>query len=224
MTNRTKILENIILARAPGFNIKFKDESKLMRFIGKVMFFNKRFMYYTTTIGKTVYFPDRKSFEFNPESYFETLSHEYVHVLDDIKHPILFKLKYAFPQFLAFPAFLFIILSPILIPLMVLSIISPLWLLMLASALFLLPIPSPGRTKAEIRGYGMSIKVRVWNNYYSPDYLERLVEHFISPDYYYMCPFKDYVIKELNKFVEGDGCLNDELPCYRDVYNIIKSI
>lgn len=216
-------LENRIKSRYPKFSYKFKDEDSLMQRIGKVLFFNKGFLTVsTTTLGPTVYFPKREWFEANPDNYFETLCHEYVHVVDDAKHPIWFKLKYAFPQILAAPAALFVLLLPILIPLMIFSIISPWWLLTLLTALFLAPIPSTGRTQAELRGYGMSVKVRVWEGIFNDSYFERYAEAFTGSGYYYMCPRKDYIIDKLKQYAESDDCLNDDTPAYRDVYNIIK--
>ncbi|MFA5048766.1 MAG: hypothetical protein WC516_07105 [Patescibacteria group bacterium] len=217
-------LENRIKARYPGFSYKFKDEESFMQRIGKAMFFNKDFMTsYTNTFGQTVYFPNRANFDKNPDNYFETLCHEYVHIADDAAHPILFKLKYALPQILALPAVLFILLSPIFIFLMAFSIISSLWLLTLLSVVFLAPIPSPGRTQAELRGYGMSIKIRMWANINDvTPYLNRYLPAFVGSGYYYMCPFKRYVAKELDKYFKTDDCINDKNPAYKDVYNLVQ--
>lgn len=206
-------LTDKIKSRFPNFIYKFKDESNLMKLISKIMFFNKNFMNYTTTFGATVYFPKRSTFEKNPDYWFETLCHEYVHVADDAKHPIWFKLKYALPQILSIPILFF----PIIVVLSYLF--SPLWLLLLISSMFLAPIPSPGRTQAELRGYGMNVKLENWLgrttnlNYY--------VEAFITSAYYFMCPFKNYVTKELEKY-KTDDCLNDPNPAYKDVYTLIK--
>lgn len=222
-------LENRIKTRYPSFSYKFKDQDSFMKRLGKAMFFNKGFMsVYTTTLGSTVYFPNKADFDADPDNYFETLCHEYVHVADDAKHPVLFKLKYLFPQILAAPAVLFVLLLPILIPLMIFSIISPWWLLTLLTAAFLAPISSPGRTQAELRGYGMSIKVRMWEGFNTDDVIkyfnERYVPAFTESGYYYMCRNKDYVEKELDKYIVSDDCLKDENPAYQDVYNLVKKI
>lgn len=217
-------LADIVKAKYPKFQYKFKDQDGFMKLLGKIMFFNKDFMkVYTTTIGQTVYFPQKSQFDDCPDAFFETLCHEYVHIADDAKHPILFKLKYLFPQILAFPAILFILLSPVFITLMALSLMSPLWLLTLLSAVFLAPIPSPGRTQAELRGYGMSIKISQWEKYFTPVFFNFCVEAFTGSGYWYMCRNKDYITQELKKYVDTDDCLNDENPAYRDVYNFIKA-
>ena len=56
-------LENVIQAAKkyyPELKVEFKDESKFMKFLGVLLFFNKEFMSnYSTTIGNTVYFPSR---------------------------------------------------------------------------------------------------------------------------------------------------------------------
>lgn len=126
-------LEDEIRKHAPKFEIRFKNESKLMRFIGKILFFNKTFMTnYTTVLGPKVYFPTKEYYESNPVGSFDTLSHEFVHIMDDNRHPFLFKLKFAFPQILAVLG----VLSLILIPLACLSVISSWWLMLLAFLVF----------------------------------------------------------------------------------------
>ena len=44
----------------PGLKLRYKDESTLMKIMGKLMFFNPSFMtQFTTTIGETIYFHPR---------------------------------------------------------------------------------------------------------------------------------------------------------------------
>ena len=65
-----------------------KEDSKLMKFISKLLFFNKTFMTdYVTTIGRTIYVPS---------GYISstTLRHELVHVADYNAHPVWFTLSY----------------------------------------------------------------------------------------------------------------------------------
>lgn len=182
-------LEAAIKEKVPGFKIKFKDESILMKIIEKLMFFNKDFKNYTITIGKTVYFQSRKLLEENIEEYFYILSHEAVHVFDYIKHPILFIIGYLFPQIFTILAFF--------------GIFNPYFLL---AILFAAPIPAPYRTWAELRGYKMSCKVRFWDGW-SPEKIEsriknRYVNAFIKSAYYFMFPFKSYIISKLLKYKE----------------------
>ena len=100
--NKFDRLHQVIKNRVPDFKIKYKDENKFMNFLGKVMFFNKNFMKtFTTTVGTTVYFPNKDLIENNKDRYFSTLAHEYVHVLDYVNKPLTFSLSYLFPQILA---------------------------------------------------------------------------------------------------------------------------
>ena len=92
-----------------GFGIRFKDESRLMRIIGKLLFFNKSFMTsYTTTTFSKVYFPNRKRFEERgPDAAYITLRHEAIHLRDSRKFFLFFQLSYIFllPAILTFRAF-----------------------------------------------------------------------------------------------------------------------
>jgi hypothetical protein len=199
--------------RVPSSEIKYKNESSLMKLLGKVLFFNKTFMtQYTTTKGTKVYFPNRKDVEAHPERYFNTLAHEYVHVWDANNAPIGFPIIYLLPQLLAIlslGAFL--------------AFINTWFLLFLIFLVFLAPIPSPGRAWAELRGYGMSCKVRKWKHgHVSKDYLDSRVETFAGSAYYFMWPFKSHVRRTLQKYIDTDECLNDKNPAYRDVYELVK--
>ena len=199
--------------RMPSFKIEYKDESSFMKRLGKALFFNKGFMTnYTTTIGTTVYFPKRKDVEANPGSYFYTLAHEYVHAWDAHNAPVIFPTIYLLPQLLALlslGAFL--------------AFINPWFLLCLFALLFLAPIPSPGRGWAELRGYGMSCKVRKWQHgSVREDYLDSRIEAFTGPGYYFMWPFKKSVRRTLQEYIDTDECLKDENPAYRDVYELVK--
>ena len=59
MNREQAILFDIkIIAANMGVSIKYKDNSWFMKVLSKILFFNKKFMTrFTTTIGKTVYFP-----------------------------------------------------------------------------------------------------------------------------------------------------------------------
>jgi hypothetical protein len=205
-------LANTIKGRVPGFQIKFKNESPFMKFLGKIMFFNKSFMTnYVTTIGKTIYFTDRKEFEKNRGSYFKTLCHEYVHVMDYVQRPICFILGYIFPQFLSIFS-----LGAIL------AVINPWFLLFLLALLFAAPIPSPGRAETEFRGYGMSCKVRIWGGeIIDAGLLNRYADAFTTSAYYFMWPFRKNVDERLREYINTDVCLRDCNPAYADVYCII---
>lgn len=199
-------LEEAIKPHAPKFEVKFKDESKFMKLLDKILFFNKTFMTgYITTIGQKVYWPTRSRYEDNPRASFDTLAHEFVHIMDSVNKPARFPLGYLFPQILAAPGLLFALLLPLWITLMALSVMSPWWLFMLLFLGFMAPIPSPGRKRAEIRGYGMSFLVRMWRyNRVSSWKFERSVTAFTGPNYYWMWPFDKQVREELTKYKQTD--------------------
>jgi hypothetical protein len=187
-----------------------------MKFVGKIMFFNKGFMTdYITTIGKTVYFPSKAKFEADPGAYFYTLAHEYVHVADYAARPTTFIIGYLFPQILASLSLLSL-----------LAFFSPYFLLFLLTLIFVAPIPAPYRAWAEIRGYAMSCKVRLWDGWSEETVRNRLelkyANAFTTSAYYFMWPFKNYVIRKLTEKVSSDSCLSDSNPACVDVYNIIK--
>jgi len=208
---RLDVLQTKIKERVPSFDIKFKDKSLFMKCLGKLLFFNKGFMNdYITTIGTKVYWPSKEKFDQYPLGSFLTLAHEYVHIMDYKENPSKFILGYLFPQVLA----IFSLFS-------VLAFISPWFLLFLLFLLTLSPLPAPFRKKAELRGYGMSLKVRNWLGWNINEDL--YVDKFTSSAYYYMWPFKS-IKKELKEWSSQDlNCLNDPNPAYRDVYEIIKS-
>lgn len=206
-------LQEKIKENAPGFEIRYKNEDKLMKLLDKILFFNKSFMTnFVTTFKEKVYWTDLNKFKEFPLSSFFTLAHEYVHILDDKKEPVKYKLGYLFPQCLA----IFSLLS-------FFAFFSKWFLLFLLFLLFVLPLPAPFRTKSELRGYGMSIKVRQWKfGKIHDDDFNRYVKQFTSGNYYYMFPFKNYIRKELEKWKNSDECLNDKNTAYKDVYNLIQ--
>ena len=132
----------------PKLQIKYKNESILMKIIGKVLFFDKDFMKnYLTTIGSTVYIPNRQFVTQRPFSVSIIFLHELVHIHDSKRlTKFLFNFLYLSPQ----------ILSLVFLPLIFLlswKIFLPLTLL------FLLPLPSWGRMYLERRAYFVSLYV-----------------------------------------------------------------
>lgn len=93
----------------PGFEIRYKNESRLQKIIGYILFFNRRYMTnYTTTIGKKVYFPSREWAANNhPNTIYRILSHEAVHVRDYCRFWLLFAFSYLLllPTVFTFRAF-----------------------------------------------------------------------------------------------------------------------
>jgi hypothetical protein len=103
-----RALERIIEKEAPFFQIRFKDESYLMRALGLLMRpFNPTFLTnFTTTVGAVVYFPSRARYEAEPNESIATLSHEFVHIHDSRETGPRFQLGYAAPQVWAVPLLL----------------------------------------------------------------------------------------------------------------------
>lgn len=100
------------ILRKEGGKVAFKNESLLMKIIGLLMFFNRRFMTdYVTTIGTTVYLPSRAVLL--SDTMYIVLGHELVHVLDYKKEGKKFYFKYLWPHILYIP--LAVIFSTILL-------------------------------------------------------------------------------------------------------------
>ena len=216
MQNKIDTLLTEIKTSHPSFEVKYKDESKFMKLLKKVMFFNKNFERYTTTIGSKVYFTSRKDYNERrrtyPEGLFGTLAHEYVHIYDDDKS-FWFKFKYLFPQILGALSLLAIF-----------SFVSPLFLLFLLFGLFFLPFQSKGRTEAELRGYTMSLLVDKLIYNIKPEDNRRLphiISNFTTGSYYYMCKDARYVRSEL---IKRANMKSEELgEPYQKVEKILRS-
>jgi len=182
----------------PGFEIRYKTDSKLQKFIGWVLKpFNKRYMsHFTTTLYPYVYFPDREFVSSSPRRTFEILSHEWVHLYDR-KKDWKFSPLYLFPQILS------------LFSVFAIGAIWNLWfLLFLSFLLCLVPFPAPYRTKYEFRGYAMNMMFRVFRfGKVSGKYKEWLRGTFTGWSYYKMNPFTKDVNRKIdaleNKLKEG---------------------
>ena len=183
-------LEDSIKKEFPDFEYVDKRYSKFMKFLAQLLFFNKSFMSsYITVVGNKVYVPKLPWKKTNPYGAIEVLSHEWVHMKDNKRLGIWFKLLYLFPQILA--------------PLALLGFWNPWFLLFL---LCILPYPALWRAKFELRGYTISMAVRYWLLKEEPNY-DFLVKQFTGPNYYYMYPFEDYMRERLEEEfyrIEGD--------------------
>lgn len=198
-----------------NFKVKVKDNSFFMRMLGTLLFFNKSFKTYTTTIGSTVYFPADK---FNSGLMWPTLAHEAIHIMSAKKYtkPLYFFL-YLFPQSLA--PFAFLALLAIWF--------SNWWLLCLLFLLCLAPLPAYFRYRDELKAYIMSLFV-VWHRYNLKEISDRNIEHvaqkFYTSHYYWMWPFKkkvkEQIILAVGQIMYGE--LDDVYP-YSKVKEIIGS-
>jgi hypothetical protein len=100
---KLQAFEREVGAAIPGFQIRFKNESPLMKVLGFFAYpFNRTFMEsYTTTLAPKVWFPSREFYEAQPASSFSILAHEYVHLTDSKKSYWTYTLGTIFPQVLA---------------------------------------------------------------------------------------------------------------------------
>lgn len=198
------------LQRSENVKVRYKDESWLMKLIGKLMFYNPDFStHFITTLGETVYFPSRSEVETDYQIAWEVLSHEAVHVEDyrNSKPKFLFMLKYMMPQILA----VFALLAPVLWS----------WWPLLA-LVFLLPLPAPWRRDIEMRGYAMSMAVWYWYSRSGiPQALKsETVDHFTGAEYYFTYPFKQAVTEEVGRWSKRILC--NEMDQYGAIYGRVK--
>ena len=220
MTDK-EILDELVAtikARLPKFDVKYKDESLFQRFLGFIMFFNRAYMtQYTTTMFGKVYFISRAWVEANPKQAWKILAHEYVHLLDDDDHPVMFTLSYAFPQISALGA---------------LAALGAFWtpwaLVALVFLLALAPWGSKGRTKAEMRGYAMSMTVNYWRyGSISQGTKDHVMSSFWGPNYYYMCRDKTYVEMEVNtielQILKGQADMVTHPQAVADVLTVLQA-
>jgi hypothetical protein len=141
---------SIVLVDFPKAKIKYKNESKLMRFLSHfVSLYSPGFMSHVTTVlGNTVYFPSESYVESGYKSATRILAHEYVHFCDRRDAlPLGFELKYLFPQILVlFSLFSF------------LAFVHISFILFLLFLVFLVPgIPALYRTQYELAGFAMNL-------------------------------------------------------------------
>lgn len=210
-------------AHLPGFKIAYKDESKLMKVIDKILFFNKKFMTdFTTVLGQTVYFPSKQKVEENQDSYIATLAHEYVHAKDAKRFTnVLFGFLYLVPVSLSPFMWLFAFVH---------------WALALSLfLLFLAPLPAYWRKHFEFRGYVMSLFIRneIFNKRNLREDVRRALlesavdkynEHFTGPNYYFMWPFgvKKKLLSKIDPILSDSLVEEDEL--YKEVRNAFEEV
>lgn len=199
-----------------SFNIKYKNQSIFMKFLGILLFFNKEFMSkYITTIGNTIYFPNEEFVQNNPEPAICILAHELMHIRQAEKYgKIIFSILYLFPQCLA-----------------LLALLAPVSLWFLVFLICLAPLPAPWRTKFEREGYTMSLFMfyeQLKINQTTPDKIRAsLLEHsqkinnlyFKGSAYWFMWPFgiifENNIIDIMNGVIESNDAM---YKCVRQAY------
>jgi hypothetical protein len=204
------------LVVAENVTIRYKDEARGMRLVGKTMFWAREFMTeVVTTIGSVVYFPSRKWVEEDYERAWTLLSHELVHVEDyqsKGKWRWLFFATYAMPQGLAILALLAIVLKAW-------------WPLVFLGCLA--PLPAPWRKHAEMRGYAMNMAVYFWahGGGIPQDLKEEITSYFTGPLYFFMWPFKRSAANEVGQWSKRVLC--DEIfecgPIYGRIQKMVKA-
>ncbi len=185
-----------------------KNSSKLMQAIGwlfRVTKISPEFMErYITTIGETVYFPDKMLEEGDSEKIVRVLVHETIHVADSKRFsgPV-FSFLYLFPQSLA-------LLS--LLSLLAVWKIGFLWCLLFL--LCLAPIPAPFRYWFELKAYRTQILIsrkedKLTDEQLIPIY-EWIEKQLCTNLYYWTWPFPTTVRKHLkNEDWMKTGIYND---------------
>lgn len=181
-----------------GLEIKYKNESSLMKLLGVILFFNPKFMTnYTTTIGSTVYFANRKWVEENQDSAAHVLAHELVHIRDSKDSgAFIFSYTYLLPQCLAL--------------LSLLAIFSSWWWLLCLA--FLAPLPAPFRTYWELRGYAITDATyyKSIGQFTDTDWMSK---QFTSASYFFMWPFKGDIEERIleNRRLIAEGKLSSKI-------------
>lgn len=203
-TLKRKSLESHIKEEFPDYQLIDKRSSTLMKWLSKLLFFNKNFMsHYITVVGNKVYVPQLPWNEHKPFSACSVLAHEWVHMKDAKKFKFLFKLLYLFPQ--------------ILTPLALLGFWNA-WFFLFA--LCLLPIPAPFRAWFEFRAYVVSIAVRWWLAQ-STTNIDWLTKQYTTSSYYWMFPAKKFLAKKFEQ--EFERIKRDELKDYeREIKKALK--
>ena len=199
----------------PNLQVKYKDQSTLMKVLGKILFFNPTFMtQYVTTLGNTVYLPNEQYPTQYPEDAVTVFIHECTHMYDEQRlGKIPYTLGYMFPQLL------FVLMWPLLF-LVSWKIVLPL------SLLFLAPLPAPWRAYFEQRAYFVQMLVN--NKIYGedPDNDGNLFAGwFRNGNYYFMWPFEQTSVwlQEAANIKAGKGLAQTEAGLSTMVNDLITA-
>lgn len=201
----------------PGLNIQYKDESLLMKFLAKILFFNPKFMEFTTTLGSTIYLPSKVRLGQFPIGATVTLLHELSHIYNSKKKTgFIFSLLYLCPQLL------FVIGLPIFF---LFGLMKALLCL-----LFLLPIPSYTRMIEERQAYTISLYAlnKLNNMGFHTDLdvkRDEYIAEFSGPSYYFMWwlpGMEAYFDTTISQIQLGEQPNYDQ-ALYQMIDNVLKS-
>ena len=199
----------------PDVKIDYKNNSTLMKILGKIMFIAPTFMSsYTTTVGSAIYFPSEEFVNARPESSLVILLHELVHVTDAHKlTKPLFGFLYLSPQILIFAAaLLFLISWKVALPLLL---------------LFGAPVPSYFRMLFERRAYMASLySMKKLNDKYGNNIdldaeMKFFLTQFKGPAYYFMYPFSNLDTQFANALQK---IKNNQRPYEDKVFDVLDEI
>lgn len=200
----------------PEINLKFKDQSFIMKVLSVVLFFNTKFSSsYTTTIGNDIYFPNQSFINTRQVSSVVIILHEMMHVMQSKKlSKPLFGFLYLFPQ----------ILAPFCLPLLFVltwKIVVPVFIFLL------LPLPALFRAYFEKQAYMVSLYVinRLNNlNSYNIDIdssCKFFLSQFKTSGYYFMYLFPNLDTQFSDALVKVK---NNQRPYDHEVFDIIDDI
>lgn len=199
----------------PDLQIKYKDQSTLMKILGTLLFFNPGFKTsFITTIGNTIYWPNEAFVQNNAHAVSEIFIHECTHMYDEKRvGSAPFTLGYLFPQLLLLPVlFLLFFLSW--------KIVLPLALLTLA------PWPAPWRALFERRAYFTSMlvgyKLYNWDPAVTaPSY----AKNFKNSSYYFMMPFgQDEAFAKEAAAIKAGNPMSASEPALLNMINDLMSV
>lgn len=197
-----------------GFEIRYKDQSILMRALNMVVrVFNRRFMSdFITVIGNKVYFPTR-DFE-KRRGTWKTLAHEMVH-MEDRKNSALFGWLYLFPQ----------VLFPLCV--VVHAALGSAWWYYLLSLVFLAPLPAPFRMRSEAKAYAMTMAIEYWmTGQVTAFHKNYILRNFSGPNYYYMWPFRAHAAKVLDEYmaqvISRRAFSRSSMAMFPKVFSVLK--
>ncbi len=201
---------NFVKSIIPGFQVKYKNQSLLMKVLGVFLWpFNRKFMTgYVTTLKWTVYFPSENSIHSNPESAVETLMHEFIHLWDRKQKGVWFSLGYLSPQLWAIVPFAGLAAFGQLFPVWIDCLIFGLGMLCLA------PWPSPWRTRFELRGYTVTLAYKQWvlGVLADAEGMDWIEQQFTGWYYYKMWPFKNNLANRIDMIIEQIRANNLGIP------------
>lgn len=219
-----KIFDKIVArakARHPKLEFKPKGESGWMKFLNFFsQIFNDRFMTgYITVTMSTIYVPDR--YMDHLSRLWGTTAHEWMHMEQSTRWggrffgQIFHTLGYIFPQWLA----IFSLLAFLAIG------FSNWWLMALLCLLFLAPIPAPFRMMKEFEAYMINNFIAYHEGYLSDAFVEARAKNFYKSSYYFMWPFKSWIIRrfhEENEKIKA-GEYDDKL-IFKDILEVLDEV